>query len=60
MKKEKILYFSKMFMFGFVGYTMASAGINLKMWQCWVLIALVTGISVVSLHQGRSETKSKQ
>lgn len=59
MKKVKILYWEKMFMFGFVGSTMASAGMNLKMWQSWVLLALVSGISVVSLHQGRLETENK-
>ena len=59
MKIRKILYLSKMLMFGFAGSTMASAGMNLKMWQSWVLLALVTGISVVSLHQGRSETENK-
>lgn len=59
MKKVKILYLAKMFMFGFVGSTMASAGMNLEMWQTWVLLALVAGISVVSLYQGRLGTENK-
>lgn len=59
MKKVKILYWAKAFMFGFFGSTMASAGMNLKMWQSWVLLALLSGVSVVSLYQGRSATENK-